>query len=383
MAAPMVVAAATAATTQLAQVAAASTAIATWTAVAAPMAAVQMQAASAFDAKARGRTSELEPGSPVSVLKLGKAHQVANVVGSTPGTWIRYWERHSRCFAKTCSVYGCSNPAMVGGHIYIKGHRSNKECYIVPLCSRCNRWGSSMDWDGSQTDWADVKEGTLAVSVPLHATALEEGRPDASNPWNDFLKEHAGQGYTKAQLQAMYHGSRAHPELEEKHDGGVRPEPADGKERIRAHSASTGGRASNPWNDFQAKHKGQGHTKSELQTLYHEAKSREQGLEQQRLRRQQEEEDTERQHREEQRRRDEAQQREREQREREEVQRREQEQREREAWRREQEERERISYRSDGGIDRRCSAVRGGDVFFKSDGSVDKRCAAYRRGLLD
>lgn len=75
-------------------------------------------------------------------LQLPSRTQVYNMNGTvkctTNGcpTWKEFYETRSNIKFKTCSKYGCTKDAQVGGHVRIAN--SDKKQYIIPLCRECN-----------------------------------------------------------------------------------------------------------------------------------------------------------------------------------------------------------------------------------------------------
>lgn len=95
--------------------------------------------------------------------------EVSNVNGSSghKRNWSEYWLRHvpRRGWPSTCQIHGCGNPAEVGGHVYIKGLRTQ---YILPICQGCNKNTEMHYQRGGRTDWANVKSHAALVSCATH-----------------------------------------------------------------------------------------------------------------------------------------------------------------------------------------------------------------------
>ncbi|CAF4251180.1 unnamed protein product, partial [Rotaria sordida] len=96
-------------------------------------------------------------------------------------------------------------------------------------------------------------------SMPATATDsdanLEPDKPSSSNPWNDFQHEHAGEGLSHAEMTEAYH---------------VQQNAAkSGNETSTTATDFNKSTEENTWNDFQHKHAGEGKTSSELADMYH------------------------------------------------------------------------------------------------------------------
>lgn len=92
--------------------------------------------------------------------------QVAGVVGSSADrhrSWVRLWEEETGRIARTCVAGGCGEPAEVGGHVWIRAERSERFCYIVPLCFHHN--GSSYD---RGVRWFYTKPNTAFLKIISH-----------------------------------------------------------------------------------------------------------------------------------------------------------------------------------------------------------------------
>ncbi|WP_411027294.1 hypothetical protein, partial [Salmonella sp. s54925] len=71
-------------------------------------------------------------------------------------SWKKYWVGISeRDWPTYCRIMGCSEPAVGGGHVYIR--HMEEDVYIIPMCHSHN--------SPHNFDWYDVKEPTTAVMV--------------------------------------------------------------------------------------------------------------------------------------------------------------------------------------------------------------------------
>ena len=63
-----------------------------------------------------------------------------NLVGSSSerNNWRAFYEDHCGRQFDTCSVYGCSSDAQVGGHHHLQGEPYNL-VFIAPVCQSCNK----------------------------------------------------------------------------------------------------------------------------------------------------------------------------------------------------------------------------------------------------
>ena len=98
--------------------------------------------------------------------------KLAHVIGSAKqsGRWKQYWERYTRKqFPKKCQIFGCSNQATDGAHVWVKHLHQN---FILPTCHACNV-GKEHRYDGSSTDWASAKANALVVRVEPHDNTYE------------------------------------------------------------------------------------------------------------------------------------------------------------------------------------------------------------------
>lgn len=75
------------------------------------------------------------------------------------GSWLAHWSKFSGQVANRCFVNGCTTVHSVGGHVQ-KDSATDKNWYIVPLCSACNnKKGQDLDiWDGASLVSANVSE---------------------------------------------------------------------------------------------------------------------------------------------------------------------------------------------------------------------------------
>ena len=96
-------------------------------------------------------------------IQLGGDDLVSHVVGSSgqKGNWKVFWCQHTnRNWPNSCRIQGCSGPAEVGAHMWVK---QCHQTFIVPTCQRCNKDGIH-----DFPNWVSVNEGTIAVRVVQH-----------------------------------------------------------------------------------------------------------------------------------------------------------------------------------------------------------------------
>ena len=104
--------------------------------------------------------------------------------------------------------------------------------------------------------------------------------------WNDFQHEHAGEGLSSSDMSEMYHEEQDTGDSEGL-DCGAGDVVADNDvgstmagdasndfqhEDVQAETEdeTTGVETSNPWNDFQHEHAGEGLSPSDMSEMYHE-----------------------------------------------------------------------------------------------------------------
>ncbi|WP_120945779.1 MULTISPECIES: hypothetical protein [Helicobacter] len=68
-------------------------------------------------------------------------------------SWIEFWKKETGKSSPKCCIYGCSNSADRGAHVYLDDERS---WWVVPVCSSCN--------PADNSSW-DVKADTIAVEL--------------------------------------------------------------------------------------------------------------------------------------------------------------------------------------------------------------------------
>jgi hypothetical protein len=103
--------------------------------------------------------------------------EVTNVIGSKDdnGRWKAFWKKHAhKTWPETCQIYGCSDDATDGAHIYVKGWTSNKFYYILPTCHPCNVDATKKY--GMKDGWMNVKKGAVCISTPIPEKVLDEGK---------------------------------------------------------------------------------------------------------------------------------------------------------------------------------------------------------------
>lgn len=91
--------------------------------------------------------------------------EVSHVRGSSCDrqNWKSFWMKHTRSpFPKTCQIYGCSNDAKVGAHVYIHRANSNRICFILPTCQKCNMEEAS-NYSNSKSSLMPLKQNARLV----------------------------------------------------------------------------------------------------------------------------------------------------------------------------------------------------------------------------
>eukprot|EP00730_Choanoeca_flexa_P010211 TRINITY_DN167_c0_g1_i1.p1 TRINITY_DN167_c0_g1~~TRINITY_DN167_c0_g1_i1.p1 ORF type:complete len:598 (+),score=212.93 TRINITY_DN167_c0_g1_i1:84-1877(+) len=87
----------------------------------------------------------------------------------------------------------------------------------------------------------------------------------AANPWNAFQQQMKGQGYSRDEIQRLYHERKA---------GASTPARAPAATSTRSSTSASASSSSkgNAWNDFQRQHAGQGYSSSQLSEMYKASK---------------------------------------------------------------------------------------------------------------
>ena len=96
---------------------------------------------------------------------------VSHVVGSSSqkGNWKKYWQDHTNRSFGTCQTLGCSDPATVGAHVYIKGLHQN---FILPTCQGCNM-NPTYAYTGRPENFVKTKANAVAVWLPRDNNTYE------------------------------------------------------------------------------------------------------------------------------------------------------------------------------------------------------------------
>ena len=107
----------------------------------------------------------------MSYIILTEDDVVKNVKGTSSlrpkgfQSWKHFWMcKTGKKWPEKCRIYGCTEPAFCGGHVYVYG---SSEFFIVPLCKSCN--------NAQNTDWMSVNVGTAAPAVEEDNTTDNEG----------------------------------------------------------------------------------------------------------------------------------------------------------------------------------------------------------------
>ena len=103
--------------------------------------------------------------------------EICHVVGSSQqtvsGGWRAYWEKHMNpqgyTWPTNCCIKGCTNPATMGAHIYLKKNQQN---FILPTCVPCNN-KKDEHYDGANTNWVEPNAGSAGVWVERHPNTFE------------------------------------------------------------------------------------------------------------------------------------------------------------------------------------------------------------------
>ncbi len=101
------------------------------------------------------------------IIRLDEDDLVANVIGSSSqkGNWKTYWINYTGFeWPEKCRIHKCRNKATVGGHMYVKHIKSNKNYWILPLCQACNK-SAKIDYGYG---WGSVKRGSYIVGLETH-----------------------------------------------------------------------------------------------------------------------------------------------------------------------------------------------------------------------
>ena len=100
--------------------------------------------------------------------------EICNVVGSSidkpprGASWKKFWEiETNEKWPKKCCICSADFEEVrsVGGHVYVKGRRTGKDQFIVPICVGCNN-NRKIDYhilQPKRTEWATIKEETIAA----------------------------------------------------------------------------------------------------------------------------------------------------------------------------------------------------------------------------
>eukprot|EP00045_Choanoeca_perplexa_P006015 m.50403 g.50403 ORF g.50403 m.50403 type:complete len:575 (+) comp13417_c0_seq1:213-1937(+) len=105
---------------------------------------------------------------------------------------------------------------------------------------------------------ASKQQASRPTSSP-RATSYEATPAKPRNAWNDFQRQHAGQGYTSSELSEMYH----------------RDKPSSASREPPTPEKPVASRKSSAWNDFQRAHKGEHLSSSRMAALYHRQRRQE------------------------------------------------------------------------------------------------------------
>ena len=79
-------------------------------------------------------------------------------------SWKHFWMcKTEKKSPQKCRIYGCTEAAFGGGHVYVHG---SSKFFIIPLCQSCN--------NHQNTDWMSVNVGTAAPAVEEDDTTDNE-----------------------------------------------------------------------------------------------------------------------------------------------------------------------------------------------------------------
>jgi len=104
-----------------------------------------------------------------NVYRLQQDLHAWNVDGSStdqlPQTsWIKYWERMSGLGRRRCAFSDCDRGAEHGGHVWIKGHASQKRgVWIAPICKQCNYCENPNRQRDAHGQHSFLRKGTVVV----------------------------------------------------------------------------------------------------------------------------------------------------------------------------------------------------------------------------
>ena len=107
-------------------------------------------------------------------LRLPRESAICNVYGSSAdrANHKQHWQKYSSVqWPAKCRVLGCGSPARVGGHVFVRGDRSNERQWILPMCHRHNH-DPNMQY-GNNPGWTHVKVGSRVVSCQPHLNTFQ------------------------------------------------------------------------------------------------------------------------------------------------------------------------------------------------------------------
>jgi hypothetical protein len=76
-------------------------------------------------------------------------HLIVKNISGTSGhkcycrSWVEHWELATGKDANRCSVRGCTEGTIVGGHVQHTDKRTSSSWWIVPLCKHHNHYSNS------------------------------------------------------------------------------------------------------------------------------------------------------------------------------------------------------------------------------------------------
>ena len=123
-----------------------------------------------YDPPHRGNAASLKKvKGKCEVFRLQQDLQAWNIDGSSSDklhktSWIKYWEKMSGSGRRRCAFSDCNSNAEHGGHIWIKGHSSQKcGVWIVPICKKCNYCENVYRQRDAQGQHSSLRQGTVVV----------------------------------------------------------------------------------------------------------------------------------------------------------------------------------------------------------------------------
>lgn len=101
----------------------------------------------------------------VIVIKSTRAQDVEySLQDMRKASWLKYWEDVTGRTAHSCSYFGCSNKADIGGHLFLFLYSQNYT-YIAPICFSCKYEKNDGEFHDMKMDVAYVKMESLVKGI--------------------------------------------------------------------------------------------------------------------------------------------------------------------------------------------------------------------------